>query len=103
MKGGCVVFRDTGQTGQSGVLSLVAPSQFPSGATGLPRVTTYPTRARFEFGGGRMGYAHFSADIVVGIVDSKGNMTVSALDADIPAFLREGAMEAFGGPPDSKG
>ena len=66
------------------------------GNMGLPRVSTYPAQARFEFGDGRMGDVRFAANITVGIAGAEGNFTAFVLDADIPASLRKGALEALG-------
>ena len=67
---------------------------------GLQRASTYPSPARFRFGGGRLGQVSQAADIPVGVAGSKGNFPAFALEADIPALLREGAVEALGRPPD---
>ena len=64
---------------------------------GLPRVSTYPAQARFKLGDCRTGDVEFAADITVGIAGAKGNFTAFVLAADIPAFLRKGALEAMGG------
>ena len=42
------------------------------GEIGLPRVASYPSQARFKFGGGRMGGARFDADITAGVAGTKG-------------------------------
>ena len=47
--------------------------------------------------GRRLGELRHAADILVGIAGIKGEFTPSVLDADIPALLRKGAMEASGG------
>ena len=69
------------------------------GKVGLPRVTTYPAPARFDFGIGRIGDGHFAADITAGIAGYRGNFTALVLDADIPALLRTRAVEALGRQP----
>lgn len=61
------------------------------------RVTTYPASARFGFGGGRPGAGRRAADTPVRIAGSRSKFAVFALDADILALLREGALEALGG------
>ena len=68
---------------------------------GIPRVTTYPSQARFRFVYGRLGEVRYAADIPVGIAGNTGMFTASVLEADIPALLRKGAMEALGGQLDS--
>ena len=67
------------------------------GQVGLPRVSTYPAPARFKFGDGRMGNVKFAADITVGIAGYKGTFTAFALVSDIPALLRNGALEDLRG------
>ena len=54
---------------------------------GLPRVLTFLSRARFKFVGGRIGEVRLAADI------TEGNLAACLLDADIPALLRNGALE----------
>ena len=44
-----------------------------------------------------MGGVCHAADITVGIAGSKGTFTAFVLDADIPALLRKGALEALAG------
>ena len=63
---------------------------------GAPRVSTYHSKARFRFGDGRLGEVRHAADILVGVAADKGKFAAFALDADIPAFLRKGAIEALG-------
>ena len=57
---------------------------------GIPRVTTYPSQARFRFGDGRLGEVRHAAAISVGF-------TAFVLGGGVPALLRKGAMEALGG------
>ena len=64
---------------------------------GSPKVMPYPTTARLKFGDGRVGEVRFAADIEVGIAGCRGAFTDFVLDADIPALLCEGALEALGG------
>ena len=66
------------------------------GRSGLQRVSTYPSKARSRFGGGRLGEESHAADIPAGIAGNKGKFAAFALDADIPALLREGAAEESG-------
>ena len=67
---------------------------------GRRKVSTYPSSTRFRFGGGRLGEVRHAADIPEGIAENKGKFTALAPDADIPALLRKGAMEAPGGQKD---
>ena len=64
---------------------------------GIPRVTTYPSKARSRFADGRLGEVRHAADIPVAIAGYRGMRTAFVLEADIPALLRKGAMEAIGG------
>ena len=63
---------------------------------GLEKAVPYPSNARFKFGDGRMGEVKHAADIKVGIAGCKGTFTAFVLDADIPALLRKGALDALG-------
>ena len=60
-------------------------------------MSTYPASARFRFGGGRPGEVRHATDIPEGNAGKQGKFAASALDAETPALLREGAMEALGG------
>ena len=62
----------------------------------MEKAVPYPSNARFKFGDGRIGEVKHAADIKVGIAGRKGAFTAFVLDADIPASLREGALEALG-------
>ena len=53
--------------------------------------------ARFKFGDGRVGEVKFAADIEVGAPSSRGTFGAFLLEADNPALLRKGALEALGG------
>ena len=64
---------------------------------GFPKVMPNPTMARFKFGDGRVGEVKHAADIKVGSAGRKGAFTAFVLDADIPALLRKGVLEALGG------
>ena len=56
------------------------------------------TTARLKFGDGRVGGVKRAAEIkVCGIPGRRGAVAAFVLDADIPALLREGALEALGG------
>ena len=71
------------------------------GKRGLPWVSTYPARARLTFRDGRSGEVRYAADITAGIAVSQGSFTAFVLDADTPALLRGGALEALSGQLDS--
>ena len=64
---------------------------------GIPRVTTHPVRAGFNFGGGRPGRVRYPADIPMGIGGSRGAIGASVLGADIPLVLLKRALEPVGG------
>ena len=67
---------------------------------GAPRVSTYPACRRFKFGDGRRGAERFAAESTAGIACFKETFAAFALDADTPALLSKGSLEALGGPPD---
>ena len=92
MKEDSVVTLDTGATANP--LRFRWPKTHNSmlGKIGLPRVTTYPSQARFEFGDGRMGDVRFAADITVGTAGAEGSFVAVVLDVDPPALSRRGAM-----------
>ena len=77
--------------------SSLAHYNWIMGRFGIPRVTTYPSEARFLFGDGRLGEVRHEADISLGSAGNRGEFTASVLDAVIPALLREGAMGGLGG------
>ena len=54
-------------------------------------------RARFKYGNALPGVAQFAADIPVGFAGGRGAFTAFPLQADIPASLRMGALEALVG------
>ena len=62
---------------------------------GIEKAYPYPAEARFKFGDGRIGEARYAADITVGIAGYKGSFTAFVLDAEIPALLCKGALEAL--------
>ena len=64
---------------------------------GVPRVATFPSKAKFRFRDGRLGEVRHAADIPVWIVGNKRKFTAFARGGDVPALYREGAMEAIGG------
>ena len=49
-----------------------------------------------QFGDGRIGEVRYAADIVVGIAGRRGAFTAFVMDAEIPALLRKGALDALG-------
>ena len=63
----------------------------------VPRVPTCPACARFKFGDARLGTARRAADILVGIAGNRGRLMAFAVDADILALLRRGAVAALVG------
>ena len=64
---------------------------------GFLRVPTYPGCARFKFGRSRLGGVRSAADIPASIGRCRPNFAAFALEADVPALLRQGALEALGG------
>ena len=66
------------------------------GRQGLGKAVPYLSIARFKFGDGRIGEVKHAADIKVGVAGRKGTFAAFVLDADIPALLRKGALEALG-------
>ena len=64
---------------------------------GIRRVAPYSSKARFRSGDGRLGEARCAADFSVAAAGNRGKCTAFALDADSPALLRKGAVEARGG------
>ena len=62
----------------------------------MEQVHLYPSAARFKFGDGRIGEVQYAANITVGIAGRKGAFTAFVMDAEIPALLRKGALEALG-------
>ena len=56
--------------------------------------------ARFKCGDGRVGEVRHAADIKVGSAGCRGAFMVFVSEAEMPALLREGALEALGGKPD---
>ena len=64
---------------------------------GYQNVSASPASARFRFGGGRLGAGRHATGIPVGIAGGKGAFAAFALDAEIPALLRKGALEVLGG------
>ena len=55
---------------------------------GIPRMSTYPSKARFRFVDGRLGEVRQAADIPLGIAGAQVKFTALAPDADVPVLLR---------------
>ena len=64
---------------------------------GLLRVSTYPACARSKSGDGRRGEVRYSADTPAGIAGCPEEFAAFAPEAEIPAFLRKGALGTLGG------
>ena len=62
----------------------------------LGTAVPYPSSARYKFGDGRIGEVEHESDIEVGNAGRRGAFTAFALDAEIPALLRKGALGALG-------
>ena len=101
MRNDSVVVLDTGATANLVCFRWLAHHNTLLEQQGISRVPTYPAQARFKFGDGRTGDVCFAADITVGIAGAKGTFTAFVLDADIPALLCKGALEALAGQLDS--
>ena len=69
-----------------------------AGRWGVQGAETYPAYARLKFRDGHLGEVRRAADISDGIAGNRGKFTASVLEAYAPAMLREGALEALGGP-----
>ena len=96
MREGRVVISDTGATADLVCLRWLIHHNSRPEKMGRPPGATYPAKARFKFGGGRMGDVRHDADISAAIAGAKGNFTASVFDADIPLLLRQGALGALG-------
>ena len=92
-----MVVLDPGATADFVCFSWLARHARFLGKNGIPRVTTYPSKARFRFSERPLGEVRHPADIPVGAAGKKGKFTALVLDAGIPALLRRGDMEALGG------
>ena len=95
--GDIVVVSDTGATANLVCSSCLPRHKRIPDRRGIPRVTTYPSKARFRFGDGRLGEIRRAADTSVGAAGNRGKFTALVLEADIPALLRGGASGALGG------
>ena len=91
-----VVVLDTGATANLVCRAWVANRNLFLGELGMEKVRLYPSAARFKFGDGRIGEVQYAANITVGIAGRKGTFTAFVMDAEIPALLRKGALEALG-------
>ena len=97
MDGETAAVLQTGATANLACLWRLEHHNEISERTGIPQVTTYPGRARFKFGDGRLREIHCAADSLAGIAGSRGEFTAFALEADIIALFRKGALAAQGG------
>ena len=91
-----VVVLDTGATANLVCKSWLANHNLFLERRGMGKVRLYPSAARFKFGDGKIGEVRFAANIVVGIAGCKGTFTAFVTDAEIPALLCKGALEALG-------
>ena len=71
------------------------------GRGGVPRAEIYRACARFILGGGSRGEARCVAHLPAEVAGGGGKFPALALEATLPALLREGALEALGGHFDS--
>ena len=62
---------------------------------GIPRVRTRPACARFKFDDGGLRELRCAADSLAIIAGSRGRFATLFLEADFPALLRKGALEAL--------
>ena len=92
-----VALLDTGATANLAFSRRLARHNRILDRYGIERVFTCSSKATFRLGGRRLGEVRHAADIPVGIAGNKGKFAAFALNADIPALLRKGAMEALGG------
>ena len=94
---GSVVVLDTGATANLVCFRCLDHHNRLAERHGFRRVSTYPQKARFRLGDGRVGNVRHAVDIPAGIAGNTAKLTAFVLRADIPALLREGATEALGG------
>ena len=92
-----LVVLDSGATASLAHFRWLENHNWPLGRRGYQKASTYPSSARFRFGDGCQGEVRRAADIPVAVVGRRGKFTAFVLGADIPALLREGALEAMGG------
>ena len=91
------VVLDTSATATPACFSWLEHHNRTSERKAYRKAPTYLSSARFRFRDGRPGEVRRGAEIPLGIAGSKGKFTALPLDAEIPAPLREGALEALGG------
>ena len=91
-----VVALGTGATANLVCYKWFANHNLYSGRRELEKAVPHPSSARFKFGDGRIGGVKHAADNRVGIAGCKGACAAFLLDAEIPAWLRKGALEALG-------
>ena len=92
-----VVILDTGATANLVCFNWLSHHNDLLARRGLPKVVSYPARAMFKFGDGRVGEVCHAADIAVGVAGFKGAFTAFVLDSDVPALLSKGALESLRG------
>ena len=92
-----VALLDTGATANLAFSRWLARHNRILDRYGIERVFTCSSKATFRLGDRRLGEVRHEADIPVGGAGNKGAFTAFALDADISAVLRKGAMEDWAG------
>ena len=92
-----VAVLDTGATANLVRLKWLGHHNEILGRWGVPRPENDPACTRCRCGDGRLGEARCAADISLGIAGNRTKFTAFAVEADIPALLRKGAMGALGG------
>ena len=73
---------------------MVGPTLFDFEKWGVAPARPFPAHARFEFGDGRSGVARHAVDVPLGFAGGRVEFADFFLEADTPAFLREGVLEA---------
>ena len=82
----CVAALDTGATAYLLHFSLLARLNRILERRGIPRITTYPSHARFRSGDGRLGDVRHAANIPARIAANKETLNAFALKGDIPRY-----------------
>ena len=95
-----VAVLDTGATAIFVCYEWLERRDLVLGEHGFPKAIPYLSAARFEFGVGGIGEVKNAADIKVGFAGCKDALEAFVLDAETPALLRKGALEALGDPLD---